>query len=76
MSQVSMRKEWFIFVAKTRKKMAREQKKPVSHRDAMRSAALLWTNEKVKILNRQKREERKRIKLANKDKSTAPSQVA
>ena len=55
----SLRKEWFNWVAKTRKKMQRGKKEPVSHRDAMKAAALTWTKEKLKILNRRKREERK-----------------
>ena len=59
-----MRKEWFCWVAKTRKKMVRATKKPVTHRQAMKSAALTWGKEKLKILNRIKREQRKRAKEA------------
>ena len=73
----SMRKEWFNFVASTRKKMQRKTKEPVSHRVAMKEASLVWPKEKAKILNRRKREERKRAKettqaCANKTAKTGP----
>ena len=58
----SMRKEWFKFVAVIRKRLTRKRKTPVSHRDAMKEAALLWPKEKTKLLNRKKREERKAAK--------------
>ncbi len=54
-----MRKNWFAFVATTRKRMARKQKREVTHREAMKEASGLWPKEKVKILNRIKRENRK-----------------
>jgi len=59
----SMRKEWFSFVAITRKKMQRKSKEPVTHRLAMKAASLNWPAEKQKIVNRLKREERKQVKL-------------
>ena len=58
----SLRKLWFQHVAKTRKKMQRGKKEKVTHREAMKSAALTWGKEKLKILNRRKREERKKAK--------------
>ena len=72
----SMRKEWFNFVAVTRKRMQRKTKESVTHRQAMKEASALWPKEKAKILNRRKREERKKAKaaLANKAK-TAPPQA-
>ena len=70
----SLRKEWFNWVAKTRKKMVRVEKKPVTHRAAMKAAALTWGKEKLKILNRRKREERKKLKDANKIKP--PSEIS
>ena len=70
----SLRKLWFEWVAKTRKKMARTEKKPVTHRTAMKAAALTWGKEKLKILNRRKREERKKVKEANKSKP--PSEIS
>ena len=57
-----MRKEWFNFVAQTRKRIQRKTKEPVSHRAAMKEASLIWPKEKAKILNRKKREERKKLK--------------
>ena len=72
----SMRKEWFNFVAVTRKKLQRKTKETVSHRAAMKEASLVWPKEKAKILNRQKREERKRVKeklATGKTVKTAPA---
>ena len=72
----SMRKEWFNFVAVTRKKLQRKTKENVSHRAAMKEASLVWPKEKAKILNRQKREERKRVKekmATSKTVKTAPA---
>ena len=73
----SMRKEWFNFVAVTRKRMQRKTKEKVTHRMAMKEASALWPKEKAKILNRRKREERKKAKLAisNKTTKTEPSRV-
>ena len=68
----SMRKLWFQWVAKTREKMQRGNKKTVTHREAMKAAALTWSKEKLKILNRRKREERKRIKDKPKPSDTVP----
>ena len=67
-----MRKLWFQWVAKTRKKMQRGNKKTVTHREAMKAAALTWSKEKLKILNRRKREERKRIKDKPTPSDTVP----
>ena len=71
----SMRKEWFNFVAVTRKRMQRKTKENVTHRMAMKEASALWPKEKAKILNRRKREERRKTKaaLANKTTKIAPS---
>ena len=71
-----MRKLWFQWVAKTRKKMQRGNKLIVTHRDAMKSAALTWQKEKLKIMNKRKREERKRLKEKSKPSETAPVKVA
>jgi len=65
----SMRKEWFKFVAVIRKRLTRKRKEPVTHRDAMKEAALLWPKEKVKLLNKRKREARK---AAKETKKTSP----
>ena len=75
---LSMRKEWFNFVAVTRKKLARKTKKDVSHREAMKAAALTWPKEKIRILNRQRREERKKAKeraAAQSAKSSVPQKA-
>ena len=65
MPATSMRKEWFNFVAVVRKRLTRKRKAPISHRDAMKEAALLWPKEKVKIMNRRKRNARKEAKEKN-----------
>ena len=64
-----MRKEWFKFVAVIRKRLSRKKKVAVSHRDAMKEAALLWPKEKVKLLNRQKREAKRAKKQTELDSS-------
>ena len=68
---VNMRVEWFTWVSKTRKKMQRGRKERVSHRMAMKSAALTWPKEKTKILNRIKREERERGQGSAEDSQAA-----
>ena len=73
---VNMRVEWFCWVSKTRKKMQRGRKEKISHRMAMKSAALTWPKEKVKILNRIKREERKAAKEAQNTKTKPPQAEA
>ena len=57
--ETNIRKNWFAFVAVIRKRLTRKRKKDVSHREAMKEASLLWPKEKVKILNKIKREKRK-----------------
>ena len=56
-----MRKEWFDFVRKTRKKLQRKNKgKDITHQKAMSEASIHWPKEKVKIERRLKREKHKR----------------
>ena len=62
MSGQNMRKNWFAFVATTRKKLSRKLKREVTHREAMKEASVLWPKEKTKILNKLKREERRAAK--------------
>jgi len=50
-----MRKAWMDWVAKTRKKGNRGKDKSMSHREALKAAAVTWPKEKAKILRRQKR---------------------
>ena len=61
----AMRKHWFEYVRKTRKKMARGKKEPVSHRDAMKEASQSWAAEKAKLLKRIARENRKKTREQN-----------
>ena len=60
-----MRSEWFEHVRKTRKKMARGTKDPVSHRDAMKEASQSWGTEKAKLVKRIAREKRKKTREQN-----------
>ena len=50
-----MRKAWMDWVAKTRKKGNRGKDNHMSHREALKAAAVTWPKEKAKILRRQKR---------------------
>ena len=58
----SMRKHWFEHVRKTRVKMVKKTKQPVSHRDAMKSASETWGDVKQKHLRARARAERKKAK--------------
>ena len=58
-SSTSMRVHWFEHVRKTRKRMTREQKKPVTHQDAMRQASTTWATKKVRVQKRLEREKKK-----------------
>ena len=62
MESPNMRKKWFEFVAVIRKRMTRKLKKDVTHREAMKEASGLWPKEKVKILNRIKRQRKQEKK--------------
>ena len=64
---MNMRKKWFEFVATVRRRLTRKRKENVTHRDAMKEAALLWPKEKTKLLNRIKREERRALKALSKE---------
>ena len=57
----SLRKEWFQYVSKTRKKLSRGMKVPIAHRDAMKKASETWPKEKEKILRRIKREKKQKV---------------
>ena len=65
----TMRNYWFDFVAATRRKLSRKEKKTVSHKLAMQEASKLWPKEKLKILNRIRREERKAARAAKAETS-------
>ena len=61
--KVTMRNHWFAHVAKTRKKLARLKKAPVSHREAMREASTSWGSIKDRVRKRM-------LKSQKKDKKT------
>ena len=61
-SSTSMRVHWFEHVRKTRLKMTRKKKEPVSHREAMKSASETWGDVKQKIVRANVRAERKKAK--------------
>ena len=60
----SMRQHWFEHVRKTRVRMSKKKKEPVSHRDAMKAASVSWAKEKAKIERAQKRAAKKSAKEA------------
>jgi len=65
-----MRKEWFDFVRKTRKKLQRKSKgKTVTHQQAMAEASKLWPKEKEKVQRRIKREKKKEEKLHTEERA-------
>ena len=44
-----MRSAWFEHVRKTRRKLTRERKEAVSHREAMSIASTSWSTEKIRL---------------------------
>ncbi len=61
--KITMRNHWFAHVAKTRKKLARLKKAPVSHREAMREASTSWGSIKDRV-------RKKMLKSQKNDKKT------
>ena len=59
---VSMRVRWFDHVRKTRKKLTRELKKPVTHREAMQKASTTWPEIKEKLVKKRVRSEKQKAK--------------
>ena len=59
---MSLRVEWFDHVRKTRKKLCKETKEAVSHRDAMKAASTTWPEVKSKLTKKVEREKRKAAK--------------
>ena len=57
-----MRSAWFEHVSKTRKKLRRERKEDVTHRQAMAAASVTWPKEKEKIQRRLKREKKRQAR--------------
>ena len=71
-----MRSAWFEWVSKTRKKMSRGTKEPVSHRDAMKQASLTWAAQKAKLVKKANREKKKLAKAeSSKKKDVAPEPI-
>ena len=59
---VTMRNHWFAHVAKVRKKLSKERKIKVSHREAMREASVSWGVEKEKCKRKLARRAKKDAK--------------
>lgn len=67
MDKTNMRTSWFGHVKKTREKIARKEKRKVSHQEAMKSASETWAKEKAKLVRKQDREQKAlKKKLASK----------
>ena len=56
------RKAWFEFVASTRRKLARKEKRAVTHREAMKAASVGWPVEKAKLVRKIAREAKRQAK--------------
>ena len=65
-----MRSAWFDHVRKTRKKLARERKEEVTHREAMSIASTSWEVEKKKYARKIAREKRKQAKESKHEAKT------
>ena len=59
---ITMRNHWFAHVAKTRKKLTRSRKVKVTHREAMREASLSWAVEKEKIVRKNARLAKRKLR--------------
>ena len=55
---VSMRVHWFDHVRKIRKKLTRETKLAVTHREAMQKASVSWPEIKEKLLRKKAQQKR------------------
>ena len=63
---VSMRVHWFDHVRKIRKKLTRETKQAVTHREAMQKASVSWPEIKEKLLRKKAREQKREAQAAKK----------
>ena len=63
---VSMRVHWFDHVRKTRKRLTRETKQAVTHREAMQKASVSWPEIKEKLLKKKAREQKREAQVAKK----------
>ena len=65
-SPVSMRVHWFDHVRKVRKKLTRETKLAVTHREAMQKGRVSWPEIKDKLLRKKAREQKRQAQAAKK----------
>ena len=73
---VSMRVHWFDHVRKVRKKLTRETKLAVTHREAMQKASVSWPEIKEKLIRKKVREKKREAQAAKKSaKSTKKIKV-
>ena len=63
---VTMRHHWFNHVAKTRKKLTKARKQPVSHREAMREASTTWAPIKERLQKKLARAKKKAARNSGK----------
>ena len=59
LNPVSMRVHWFDHVRKIRKRLTRETKQAVTHREAMQKASVSWPEIKEKLLKKKAREQKR-----------------
>ena len=57
---MTMRTAWMDYVKKIRKKGNRG-KSTMSHREALKAAAVTWPKEKAKLIRKQKRDAKKQV---------------
>ena len=58
---MTMRKAWMDWVGKTRKRGNRGKDNNMTHREALKAAAVTWPVEKAKLLRKQKRLSKKKV---------------
>jgi hypothetical protein len=58
-----MRKAWMDWVGKTRKRGNRGKENTMTHRQALKAAAVTWPKEKAKLLRKRKRLCKKKVGL-------------
>ena len=68
---VSMRVHWFDHVRKIRKRLTRETKQAVTHREAMQKASVSWPEIKEKLLKKKAREQKREAQEAKKAAKSA-----
>ena len=59
---MNLRKEWFAFVKKIRKRVTRKEKREVTHLEAMKIASGEWAPVKQRLIRKNERE-LKKLKL-------------